>query len=60
MNIDDLQKHGITIMVRCRNYDDGSPKLKDIVPNTPHLWTETCKPWDVVDITQRTNGSDKD
>jgi hypothetical protein len=52
MNIDDLQKHGVTIMVLCRNYDDGASKLKDINSNTPHLWTATCKPWDVVEVSQ--------
>lgn len=54
MEIESLSDHGVTILVRCRNYDDGSPKLKDIDVNTPHVWTNTCKPWDVVEITQRT------
>ena len=50
MDIDRLSDHGVTILVRCRDYDDGSPKLKDIDPNAPHLWTDKCKPWDVVSV----------
>ena len=50
MDISELPNHGVTILVRCRGYDNGSPKLKDIDPNAAHLWTESCKPWDVVSV----------
>jgi len=61
MYINELPSHGVTILVRCRDYDDGSPKLKDIDPNAAHLWTESCKPWDVVTVDTRIpNGINKD
>ena len=44
MDISELPNHGVTILVRCKGYDTGSD------PNEAHLWTSSCKPWDVVSV----------
>ena len=58
MDIDNLSNHGVTILVRCRDYKDD---LGSNNPNLAHLWTASCKPWDVVTVDTRIpNGFNKD
>jgi len=64
MDIDNLTNHGITIIVKCKDYTTNSSynlhhaetniHSSDNPNNEPHVWTASCKPWDVVGITQRT------
>ena len=44
MDISELPSHGVTILVRCKGYDAGFNH------NDAHLWTSSCKPWDVVSV----------
>ena len=58
MDINELPNHGVTILVRCKGYDTGK-EASD--PNEAHLWTASCKPWDVVTVDTRIpNGINKD
>jgi hypothetical protein len=57
VNIDDLQSHGITIMVLCKEYSGGQQNTwKNGVQE--HIWTSSCQPYDVVEVTQRITGLD--
>ena len=46
MDIDRLSDHGVTILVKCKDYQDNLGSN----PNLAHLWTASCKPWDVVSV----------
>ncbi|MAG25394.1 hypothetical protein CMI47_07415 [Candidatus Pacearchaeota archaeon] len=50
MDINELSDHGVTILVRCRDYDGGKDLGWGKDTNEAHLWTDKCKPWDVVSV----------
>ena len=50
MDINELSDHGVTILVRCRDYDGGKDLGWGKDTNEAHLWTASCKPWDVVTV----------
>ena len=67
MDIDRLSDYGVTILVRCKDYKGGHDLGWAKVADEAHLWTASCKPWDVVTVDTRTpvdtrldNGFNKD
>jgi hypothetical protein len=50
MDISELSRHGVTIVVRCKGYE-GKNFGASASAQVAHEWTAYCKPWDVVRVT---------